>query len=64
MEDEEALEPSALLGLLADLFQDKVHNFFAYGVVPASVVVGRIFLACIEGIIDGITRGCMLRWFC
>ena len=45
MEDEETLQPSALLSLLADLVKDDIHNLLAHGVVAAGVVVGSILLA-------------------
>ena len=45
MEDEEALESWALIRQLADTIKDKIHNFFANGVVSSGIVVGSIFLA-------------------
>ena len=45
VEDEEALEPGALVGQLADTIQDEVDDLLADGVVAAGVVVGRILLA-------------------
>ena len=45
MEDEEALEPGALVGELADAVEHKIDDLLAYGVVAAGVVVGRVLLA-------------------
>jgi len=45
VEDEEALETSALVGKLADSVKNKVNNLLANGVVATGVVVGGIFLA-------------------
>jgi hypothetical protein len=45
VEDQEALETSALIGQFADAVKDKVDDFLANGVVTTSVVVGGIFLA-------------------
>ena len=45
MEDEESLQTGALVGELADAIQYQVDDFLADGVVPASVIVGSIFLA-------------------
>ena len=48
MEDEESLEPGALVGKLPDPVQNQVNNLLADGVVTPGVVVGRVFLACDE----------------
>jgi hypothetical protein len=45
VEDQEALETSALISQLADAVKYKVDDFLANGVVTTSVVVGGIFLA-------------------
>merc|ERR1711976_779904 len=45
VEDQEALETSALISQLAGSVQDKVHDLFADGVVTAGIVVGGILLA-------------------
>ena len=45
VENEEALEAGALLGLLPHAFQHNVYQLLAYGVVAAGVVVGRVLLA-------------------
>ena len=45
VEDEEALETSALIGQLADAVQHEVDDLLADGVVAASVVVGGVLLA-------------------
>ena len=45
VEDEEALEASALVGQLADPVQDEVNDLLADGVVAPGVVVGRVLLA-------------------
>ena len=44
MEEEEALEASALVGQLTDAVQDEVHDLLADGVVAPGVVVGGILL--------------------
>ncbi len=46
MEDEETLEPCALIGELADPIQNKIDDFLPDGVVAAGVVICGIFLAC------------------
>ena len=45
MEDQEALQPCALVGQLADPVQDQVDDLLADGVVAAGVVVGGVLLA-------------------
>jgi len=45
VEDEEALEPGALVGQLANTVQNQVNDLLADGVVTTGVVVGRILLA-------------------
>ena len=45
MEDEEALETSALIGQLPDAVEDQIDDLFADGVVATGVVVGGIFLS-------------------
>jgi hypothetical protein len=45
VEDQEALETSALISQLADAVKYKVDDFLANGVVTTGVVVGGIFLA-------------------
>merc|ERR1711976_406661 len=45
VEDEEALQTSALISQLADPVQDKIHNLLANGVVTTGIVVGSILLA-------------------
>ena len=45
VEDEEALEAGALLGLLPQPLHHEVHRLLAHGVVAAGVVVGRVLLA-------------------
>ena len=45
VEDEEALETSALVSKLADAVKDEVNNLLANGVVTTGVVVGGILLA-------------------
>jgi len=45
MEDEEALETSALVSQLSDAVQNQVHNFFANCVVAPGIIVGCIFLS-------------------
>ena len=45
MEDQEALETSALVGKLAEPVEYEVDYLFANGVMSTSVVVGGIFLA-------------------
>jgi len=44
VEDEESLESNAVLGQLADSFQDEVNDLLADGVVTAGVVIGSILL--------------------
>merc|ERR1719350_1659795 len=44
MEDEESLEPSALVSQLPDPVQDQVHDLLADGVVTPGVVIGSILL--------------------
>uniref|UniRef100_T1JJL6 Uncharacterized protein n=1 Tax=Strigamia maritima TaxID=126957 RepID=T1JJL6_STRMM len=46
VENEKSLQAGTLVGQLADPIQDKVHNFFANGVVTTGVIVGGIFLSC------------------
>ena len=48
MEDEESLETGALVSGLADAVENKVDDFFADGVVAASVVIGSVFFACLK----------------
>ena len=45
VEDQETLESCTLVSQFPDTVQDKVHNFFANGVMSTSVVVGSIFLS-------------------
>ena len=45
MEDEESLQPGALVGQLANAVQNQVDNLLADRVVAARVVVGRILFA-------------------
>ena len=45
MEDQESLEPSALVSQLTDAVQNKIHDLLADGVVASGVVVCGIFLA-------------------
>ena len=45
MEEEEALEPGALVSKLANTVKDKINNLLADGVVTPGVVVGRVLLA-------------------
>jgi len=45
VEDEEALEASALIGQLPDPVEDNVDDLLADGVVAAGVVVGGVLLA-------------------
>ena len=45
MEDEESLEPGALVGKLPDPVQNQVNNLLADGVVTPGVVVGCVLLA-------------------
>jgi phosphoribosylformylglycinamidine (FGAM) synthase-like amidotransferase family enzyme len=45
VEDQEALETSAVVSKLADAVKDEVNNFLANGVVATGVVVGCVFLA-------------------
>jgi hypothetical protein len=45
VEDQEALETSALVGELSDSVEDEVNNFLTDGVVTTGVVVGGVFLA-------------------
>ena len=45
VEDQEALESSALVREFADTVQDQVNNLLSDGVVTTSVVVGSIFLS-------------------
>ena len=45
VEDEEALQPGALVGQLADAVEDEVDDLLPDRVVAACVVVGRILLA-------------------
>ena len=44
MEDEEALETSALVGQLADTIQNQINDLLPDGVVAPGIVVGRVFL--------------------
>ena len=44
MEDEEALEPGAVVGELSDAVKAEVNNFLADGIVATGVVVGGILL--------------------
>jgi len=45
MEDEEALQTSALISQFTDAIENNVNNLLAYGVVTTGVVVGSILLA-------------------
>ena len=45
VEDEEALEPGAVVRELPDPVQDQVHDLLPDGVVTPGVVVGGVFLA-------------------
>jgi hypothetical protein len=45
VEDQEALETSAVISELADAVQAQVNNFFTNGVVTTGVVVGGVFFA-------------------
>lgn len=45
MKDEESLQSGAIVGEFANAIQNRVDNFFANRVVPARVIVGRVFLA-------------------
>ena len=45
MEDEEALEASALVSKLSDTIENKINHFLSYGVVTTGIVVGSILLA-------------------
>ena len=45
MEDEESLEPGALICQLPDPVQHQVHNLLPDGVVTPGVVVGSVLLA-------------------
>jgi len=45
VEEQKALQTSALISKLADAVQDKVNNLLANGVVTTGVVVGGVFLA-------------------
>jgi predicted TIM-barrel enzyme len=45
MEDEEALEASALVSQLTDAVKHQVNDFLANGVVATGIVVGSIFLS-------------------
>ena len=45
VEDEEALEPRAVVGELADAVEGQVDDLLADGVVPAGEVVGGVLLA-------------------
>ena len=45
MEDEETLEPSALVSQLPDPVQDQVHDLLPDGVVTSGIVVGGVLLA-------------------
>ena len=45
VEDEEALETSALISQLPDPVQNQVNDFLSDGVVTTGIVVGGIFLA-------------------
>ena len=44
VEDEEALQTSALISQLPDPVENQVDDFFADGVVTSGVVVGGVFL--------------------
>ena len=46
MEDEESLEPGALVSKLPDPVQNQVNNLLADGVVTPGVVVGGVLFAC------------------
>ncbi len=46
MEDEEALETSALVRQLPDSVQDQVDQLLPDGVMAPGVVVGSVFFAC------------------
>ena len=48
MEDEEALETSALVGQLADAVQNQVNDLLSNGVVATGIVVGCILFASDE----------------
>ena len=45
VEDEEALEASALVSKLSDTVKDEIDDFLSDGVVSSSIVVGGILLA-------------------
>jgi hypothetical protein len=45
VEDEEALETSAVVSKLADAIQAQINDFLADCVMSTGVIVGRIFLA-------------------
>jgi hypothetical protein len=45
VEDEEALETSAVVGELADAIQAKINDFLSDGIMATCVIVGRIFLS-------------------
>ena len=48
MEDEESLEPSALVSQLPDPVQDEVHHLLANGVMTPGVVVSGVLLSVDE----------------
>jgi len=45
VEDEEALEASALVSKLSDTVKDEIDDFLSDGVVSSSIVIGGILLA-------------------
>lgn len=45
VEDEETLEAAAIVRNAADAIQNRVDDLLSDGVVPAGVVVGRVFFA-------------------
>jgi hypothetical protein len=42
VENKKSLQPCALFSHLSDAVENKVHDFFAYGVVATGIVVGCI----------------------
>ena len=48
MENQEALKTCAQVSRLVNLFQDKVNDLLANGVVATGIVIGSILLACDE----------------
>ena len=47
----ESLESGALIRRFADAIEDEVDELLADGVMTASVVVRRIFFACVGGVV-------------